>query len=59
MDILEFNAQNPEKAKSDVQIQNLFGWASIDSIKSYMNHNSEIMAKAAYDRHKNGGDCND
>jgi len=59
MDILEFNAQNPEKAKSDVQIQNLFGWSSIDSIKSYMNHNSEIMAKAAYDLHKNGGDCDD
>jgi len=59
MDILEFNAQNPEKAISDIQIQNLFGWASIDCIKPYMNNNSEIMAKAAYDRFKNGGDCND
>jgi integrase len=54
MDVLEFNAQNPEKAISDIQIQNLFGWASIDCIKPYMNNNSEIMAKAAYDRHKSG-----
>lgn len=59
MDVLEFNAQNPEKAISDVQIQNLFGWASMDCIKPYMNNNSEIMAKAAYDRLKNGGGRND
>ena len=58
MEVLEFNAQNPEKAISDIQIQNLFGWANMNSIIPYMNNNSEIMAKAAYDWHKNGGDSN-
>jgi site-specific recombinase XerD len=59
MEILECNAQNPNAAKTDVQIQQLFGWASMDSITSYMNHNSEIMAFAAYEKHRKDGERND
>lgn len=57
MDVLEHNALHPEEAKSDIQIQALFGWSQINSIQPYMNHNSEIMALAAYKRKKrDGGD---
>lgn len=57
MDVLEQNALHPEEVKSDIQIQALFGWTQIDSIQPYMNHNSEIMALAAYKRRKrDGGD---
>lgn len=56
MEVLENNAQNPVCAKSDLQIKYLFGWQSINSIEPYMNHNSEIMAKAAFDRHNKGGE---
>ena len=59
MDVLENNALHHEKAKSDIQIKALFGWSSIDSIQPYMNHNSEIMANAAYQRHKKDGDGDD
>lgn len=52
MEVLENNALNPESAKSEIQIKNLFGWSSFDSISPYMNHNSEIIANAAYERHK-------
>ena len=50
-------AADPEQEKSDIQIKALFGWSKIDSIQPYMNHNSEIMANAAYKRHskKDGG----
>ncbi|MFI3227616.1 MAG: site-specific integrase [Clostridia bacterium] len=47
MQILETNALNPSKAKSDVEIMRYFGWKSLDSITSYMNYNSEIMANSA------------
>lgn len=59
MNVLEHNAIHPEEAKSDIQIKALFGWSSIDSITPYMNHNSEIMANAAYKRHRKGGDNDD
>lgn len=59
MEVLEHNALNPEDAKSDVQIKSLFGWSSIDSITPYMNHNSEIMANAAYKRHRKDGGSDD
>lgn len=59
MEVLENNALHPEEAKSDVQIKALFGWSSIDSITPYMNHNSEIMANAAYKRNKKGGESDD
>ncbi len=59
MEVLEDNASHPETAKSDIQIKHLFGWASIDSITPYMNHNSEIMANAAFKRHKKDGGEND
>jgi len=59
MDVLEHNALHPEEAKTEIQIKALFGWSSIDSIMPYMNHNSEIMANAAYKRHKKRGDYND
>ncbi|MFI3255396.1 MAG: tyrosine-type recombinase/integrase [Eubacteriales bacterium] len=52
MEVLEFNALNPEQAKSDVQIQHLFGWSNINSLDDYRNHNSEIMAYAALLRQK-------
>ena len=51
MEVLEQNALHPEQEKSDIQIKALFGWSQIDSIQPYMNHNSEIMANAAYKRH--------
>ena len=59
MDILEHNAMNPDEAKSDVEIMQLLGWSQIDSIQPYMNHNSEIMAYAAYKRRKKDGGGND
>jgi len=59
MEVLENNALHPEDTKSDIQIKALFGWSSIDSITPYMNHNSEIMANAAYKRHKKGGESDD
>ena len=40
-----------EQEKSDIQIKALFGWSQIDFIQPYMNHNSEIMANAAYKLH--------
>ena len=57
MEVLEQNALHPEQEKSDFQIKALFGWSQIDSIQPYMDHNSEIMANAAYKRHskKDGG----
>lgn len=57
MELLEHNVLNPEAAKSDVEIMRLFGWSNIDSIKSYMNYNSEIMARSAYK--KTGGEEDD
>jgi integrase len=59
MEVLENNTLHPEDTKSDIQIKALFGWSSIDSITPYMNHNSEIMANAAYKRHKKGGESDD
>lgn len=59
MNVLEHNAIHPEEAKSDIQMRALFGWSSIDSITPYMNHNSEIMANAAYRRHRKDGGNND
>jgi len=59
MEILEYNAQNPGAAKTNVQIQQLFGWASMDAIMPYMNHNSEIMAMAAYEKRRKGGERDD
>lgn len=55
MEVLEHNALHPDDTKSEIQIKHLFGWSSIDSINPYMNHNSEIMANAAYKRKKKGG----
>ncbi len=52
MEVLEFNAQHPKEAKSDIQIQHLFGWSNINSMDDYRNHNSEIMAYAAFLRLK-------
>lgn len=59
MEVLEQNALYPQEAKSDIQIQALFGWSSIDSITPYMNHNSEIMANATFECHKKGDGCDD
>ncbi|WP_409969150.1 site-specific integrase [Bengtsoniella intestinalis] len=50
MEILEDNALNPEDTKSDIEIMRYFGWLSMESITSYMNYNSEILANAAYKR---------
>jgi site-specific recombinase XerD len=54
MDMLEEGVVDPAKKKSDIQMMLHFGWRSIDSIRPYMNHNSEIMANAAYNRHSKG-----
>lgn len=51
MDMLEEGAADPSKKKSDLLMMLHFGWNSIDSIRPYMNYNSEIMANAAYSRH--------
>lgn len=59
MDLLENGALHPEKKLSDLEFMLLFGWKSIDSVMPYMNHNSEIMANAAYDRHHKDGDNHD
>ncbi len=56
MDILEYNAQNRDKAYSDVEIKSIFGWTSLDSMEPYRNHNSEIMALAAAERSKKNAD---
>ncbi|MDD2497315.1 MAG: hypothetical protein PHY90_04140 [Desulfitobacteriaceae bacterium] len=50
---------NPDEAKSDIEIMRLLGWSQIDSIQPYMNHNSEIMAHAAYKRRQKDGGGND
>lgn len=50
MNILEENALNPENSKSDVEIMRYFGWNNINSISSYMNYNSEILANSAFKR---------
>lgn len=59
MDLLEDGALYPERKLSDLEFMLVFGWRSIDSIMPYMNHNSEIMANAAYDRHQKDGDGHD
>lgn len=50
MDVLEYNAKNPETAYSEIEIKSIFGWSSVDSIEPYRNHNSEIMALSAAER---------
>jgi len=59
MDLLEDGVLHPERKLSDLELMLLFGWKAIDSVTPYMNHNSEIMANAAYERHEKGGDGND
>lgn len=59
MEVLEHDVLYPDEAKSEIQIKGLFGWSNIDSINPYMNHNSEIMACAAYKRKKKGGGSDD
>ena len=59
MDLLEDGALHPERKLSELEFMLLFGWRSADSVTPYMNHNSEIMANAAYERHQKGGDGND
>ena len=52
MDILEFNAQNPDKAYSEIEIRQIFGWSSLDSMKPYTDTENEILAMAAAKRRK-------
>lgn len=59
MEVIEQNAENPENAKSDIQIKYLFGWRNIDSIDPYMNFNNEILAKSAFEKQQKGGKDND
>ncbi len=59
MEIIEHNAENPETAKSDIQIKYLFGWKNIDSIDPYMNFNNEVLAKSAFEKQKKGGNADD
>jgi len=59
MDMLEEGAIDPTKRKSDTQMILHFGWRNIDSIRPYMNHNSEIMANAAYSRHSKSEEDHD
>ncbi|HCA30115.1 MAG TPA: hypothetical protein DEP23_11380, partial [Ruminococcaceae bacterium] len=59
MDLLEDGALHPERKLSDLEFMLVFGWRSVDSIMPYMNHNSEIIANAAYERHQKDGDSHD
>lgn len=46
MDVLEYGALHPESALTDVEILEVFGWKSTDSIEPYRNHNNPIIAKS-------------
>ena len=59
MEVLEYNAQHPEKAKSDIDIRCLFGWENADSIMPYMNFDNEILANSVFLKHKKYGDENE
>ena len=59
MDILEHNAMYPDETIPDLEIMRRLGWAQIDSIQPYMNHNSEIMAHATYKRRQTDGKVDD
>lgn len=59
MEVIEQNAENPENAKSDIQIKYMFGWRNIDSIDPYMNFNNEMLAKSAFEKQQKGGKGND
>ena len=59
MEVLEHNAQHPEKAKSDIDIRCLFGWENADSIMPYMNFDNEILANSVFLKHKKYGDENE
>lgn len=58
MDLLERGVLEPERKMSDVELMLHFGWRSAESIKPYINSDSEIMIKSAADMHKPGGGCN-
>lgn len=50
MDVLEYGALHPESALTDVEILEVFGWKSTDSIEPYRNHNNPIIAKSIIEK---------
>jgi len=50
MDVLEYGAMHPESALTDVEILEVFGWKSTDSIEPYRNHNNPIIAKSIIEK---------
>jgi site-specific recombinase XerD len=58
MELLERGVLEPERRMSEIELMLHFGWRSAESIKPYINSDSEIMIKSAADKHKGGGDGN-
>lgn len=58
MELLERGVLEPESKMSEAELMLHFGWRSAESIKPYINSDSEIMIKSAADRHKPGGGGN-
>jgi len=50
MDVLEYGALHPENALTDVEILEVFGWESTNSIEPYRNHNNPIIAKSIIEK---------
>jgi integrase len=50
MDVLEYGALHPESALTDVEILEVFGWKSTDSIEPYRNHNNPIIARSIIEK---------
>lgn len=50
MNVLEYSALHPENALTDVEIHEVFGWKSTDSIEPYRNHNNPGIAKSIIEK---------